>query len=773
MIQYHSLLSLERVEETDEGTFDIPSARDVLRCTFDIPSARDVLRCCMPKLLSLDISKEYIRFILITNGVPGKPGSDECRAFFRLPGKALLLNSVIDAYEFVLARVGYSLYSGPLWTEYVTLVRSILNLKEEEGEPSLDVQKGALRVRNAYVSALQYPHLALDDIWGLYKEFEVWATGGVSDHQNKRVYKIMLDSKKTCAKRVQRWALIDESVIPTPIPTAYNDTRPVPPEQMFGIQFGRMPPRFSDELRKNMNSFQGLLNGTLVMPVPVIYVGGNHEASLYLEELPYGGYIAHNVYYMGRVGAVDFVLGDRHLRVAGISGIYDASSAKEERDYNPTQFDQGSIESCFHHRRAEVDPLRHTLSRQPQLKTTVLTHDWPTIVTTPNEHFVYIPKHEKCAGEQGSPLSTGLLTDITSGAIPVIGEAHWWAAHMHYFAEATVPAGVCVSEGQVELDSDRGKGREFGATSESLGSPVVFTGLAMDVVLEPAPQPGNEAGDMTCGGDESETEGVNRDQGYTFLTLDDTELRESFARLTEQGHSDIDNQGTADTGRLYFVPCSNDSAENQAPLAYPVPDYRVDPDRDPCVFRPNPQTLELCDLTGLPNPYTYLVDGPPTTVQDIPKTSLVFSRDISNAKDMREDLIRMGYRVRYVGYPRPSVERRSGMGLTEEAIRKKMGNVCGVKPKSVYFSYKDSKVIVNLKSEADKTKILDEPFFIRQGYRRGQYSFGVLFENEEEKMRYYQDQKRRKEQKWHRAGPKPASQPDICRRGRRNGRRRN
>jgi len=30
-----------------------------------------------------------------------------------------------------------------------------------------------------------------------------------------------------------------------------------------------------------------------------IFIGGNHEASNYLQELPYGGWVAHNIYYLG------------------------------------------------------------------------------------------------------------------------------------------------------------------------------------------------------------------------------------------------------------------------------------------------------------------------------------------------------------------------------------------------------------------------------------------------------------------------------------------
>lgn len=35
-------------------------------------------------------------------------------------------------------------------------------------------------------------------------------------------------------------------------------------------------------------------------PVLTVFIGGNHEASNHLQELPYGGWVAPNIYYLGR-----------------------------------------------------------------------------------------------------------------------------------------------------------------------------------------------------------------------------------------------------------------------------------------------------------------------------------------------------------------------------------------------------------------------------------------------------------------------------------------
>lgn len=55
---------------------------------------------------------------------------------------------------------------------------------------------------------------------------------------------------------------------------------------------------------------------------PLIFIGGNHEASSYLRENMLGGYLAENIYFLGYSGVLDVSINDAKLRIMGVSGIF-------------------------------------------------------------------------------------------------------------------------------------------------------------------------------------------------------------------------------------------------------------------------------------------------------------------------------------------------------------------------------------------------------------------------------------------------------------------
>ncbi|GER46861.1 lariat debranching enzyme [Striga asiatica] len=71
---------------------------------------------------------------------------------------------------------------------------------------------------------------------------------------------------------------------------------------------------------RTMNSFWKYYSGEKAAPFPSIFIGGNHEASNYLWELYYGGWVAPQIFFLGFAGVVRF----GNVRIGGLSGIYNS-----------------------------------------------------------------------------------------------------------------------------------------------------------------------------------------------------------------------------------------------------------------------------------------------------------------------------------------------------------------------------------------------------------------------------------------------------------------
>lgn len=75
---------------------------------------------------------------------------------------------------------------------------------------------------------------------------------------------------------------------------------------------------------RRLGDFQKYYTGEIRAETLTLFIGGNHEAVGFMKEIPNGGFVAPNIYYMGRVGVMRFGT----LRIAGISGIYHKPSFK-------------------------------------------------------------------------------------------------------------------------------------------------------------------------------------------------------------------------------------------------------------------------------------------------------------------------------------------------------------------------------------------------------------------------------------------------------------
>ncbi|KAK7154137.1 hypothetical protein R3I94_007490 [Phoxinus phoxinus] len=170
---------------------------------------------------------------------------------------------------------------------------------------------------------------------------------------------------------------------------------------------------------RHMQTFYKYYSGEKKAPVLTIFIGGNHEASNHLQELPYGGWVAPNIYYLGYAGVVRF----RGVRIGGLSGIFKSHDYKKGHFEFPP-YSQDTLRSVYHIRNIDVFKLK-------QLKMPIdvfMTHDWPRgIYHYGNTNQLLRKKkflrQEVESGTLGSPAAAELLNHLQP--------SYWFSAHLH------------------------------------------------------------------------------------------------------------------------------------------------------------------------------------------------------------------------------------------------------------------------------------------------------------------------------------------------------
>eukprot|EP00088_Acartia_fossae_P049504 TRINITY_DN5455_c1_g1_i9.p1 TRINITY_DN5455_c1_g1~~TRINITY_DN5455_c1_g1_i9.p1 ORF type:complete len:543 (-),score=132.16 TRINITY_DN5455_c1_g1_i9:340-1968(-) len=171
---------------------------------------------------------------------------------------------------------------------------------------------------------------------------------------------------------------------------------------------------------KDMCTFYKYYSGEAIAPVLTLFIGGNHEASNYLQELAYGGWVAPNIYYLGYAGVVNI----NGIRIAGLSGIFKGFDYLHGHHEKPP-YDDNSMRSCYHIRNIDVFRLKQLSSNPPDI---MLSHDWPRGVTKYGnaEQLIRFKKHFKDEIEQDK-----LGSSPTWEILETVKPAFWFAAHLH------------------------------------------------------------------------------------------------------------------------------------------------------------------------------------------------------------------------------------------------------------------------------------------------------------------------------------------------------
>jgi len=182
------------------------------------------------------------------------------------------------------------------------------------------------------------------------------------------------------------------------------------------------PPKY-----RVMGDFYKYYNGEKKMPIPMIVIGGNHEASNHLLELYYGGWLAPNIYYLGCSGSVIF----GGLRIVGASGIfkyYDFNKAH----YESCPLSHGDIGSSYHIRRFNIWQLSHFHGTSIDI---MMSHDWPLGIWkygNTAQLLTYKPHLQKDISQNklGNPSLNHLLFQLQP--------KYWFSGHMHCKFDAHV-----------------------------------------------------------------------------------------------------------------------------------------------------------------------------------------------------------------------------------------------------------------------------------------------------------------------------------------------
>ena len=116
-------------------------------------AAREIFGRCLLECPHVELWKRYLSFVGSTHDMRDPAARAQ----------------VVQAYEFCLQRLGQDIASGPVWGEYLSLLR---RAHAEAAENQYIENQAMQACRKAYHAALQVPLNGLDGLWREYEEFE-------------------------------------------------------------------------------------------------------------------------------------------------------------------------------------------------------------------------------------------------------------------------------------------------------------------------------------------------------------------------------------------------------------------------------------------------------------------------------------------------------------------------------------------------------------------------------------------------------------------------
>ncbi|KAJ1920442.1 lariat debranching enzyme [Mycoemilia scoparia] len=164
----------------------------------------------------------------------------------------------------------------------------------------------------------------------------------------------------------------------------------------------------------------------MTAPIPTVFIGGNHEASNYLRELHYGGWVAKNIYYLGASNIIWF----GPLRIGGISGIYKSHDYLKGY-YEHAPFQGSASRSIYHVRKYEIEKFKKVNSPIDIFT----SHDWPEGI----ERYGNTEQLLRCKPFFRREIENQELGSLPNRTLLSHLKPNWWfSAHLHVGFDAEI-----------------------------------------------------------------------------------------------------------------------------------------------------------------------------------------------------------------------------------------------------------------------------------------------------------------------------------------------
>lgn len=201
------------------------------------------------------------------------------------------------------------------------------------------------------------------------------------------------------------------------------------PRDEIDVLSADVPAKYTESFKNFIPYFKG----EKTAEIPTLFIGGNHEASSVLLELPFGGWVAPNVFFMGLSNILDINVSSQTIfSILGISGVYHEKSYPYPIVKQLTNFyDRKGV--C----NIKVSTIDNILSSSPlDNKLIAVSHDWPSgaLLGMDQKWKQKLLKGQKAdlwlKNDEGS-LGCPYFKDIAKKLNPMF----WFSAHHHTYIE--------------------------------------------------------------------------------------------------------------------------------------------------------------------------------------------------------------------------------------------------------------------------------------------------------------------------------------------------